>query len=306
MPVASPPEPTTSITFRAMGTSAHVVIFGPADAIELASIARTSIEDLERLWSRFLPDSDTHRVNRAAGRPVMVDRRTVDLLSCAIEGWVRTGGSFDPTVGGSVRAAGYDHSFDELAAVVPGRVQPAPTPIDVVVHPMASTITVPTGVELDFGGIGKGAAADLTVRALLEAGAEAAMVNLGGDLRADGRVPVEGWHVHLDCPGSPQHQDVRIGAGAVCTSSTVKRRWRTQDGDRHHLIDPGSGRSTGTDLRSATVIGARATQCEILATAAIGLGLAGATQLIESHDACGLLVDRDGALHAVGSIEDFR
>lgn len=303
----SPETMPASVTFRAMGTSAHVMVLGtgPAMAADLTTTARVVVDELERLWSRFLPDSDISRINRSPNRPVRVDSRTTDLVTRSIDAWALTGGRFDPTVGGSLRAAGYDRPFDELAPVTLGRWQPAPSPVDVVVQPIASTITVPIGVELDLGGIGKGAAADLTVQALLDAGAAGALVNLGGDLRAGGHGPLEGWNVRLACPGSRQERAIRISAGAVCTSSTVKRRWRTGAHDRHHIIDPTNGQCSTTDVQTATVVGAEATQCEVLATTAIGLGLERARLLIESHGASGLLIDDVGRLHEVGPLGDF-
>jgi thiamine biosynthesis lipoprotein len=308
MLLAPSPETTpASVTFRAMGTSAHVMVFGtdPAMVADLTTTARAVVDELERLWSRFLPDSDVGRINRSPNRPVRVDPRTVDLVTQSIDAWALTGGRFDPTVGGSLRAAGYDRPFDELAPVTVGRRRPAPSPVDVLVHPIASTITVPMGVELDLGGIGKGAATDLTVQTLLDAGAAGALVNLGGDLRAGGHSPLEGWIVRLACPGSREERTIRISTGAVCTSSTVKRRWRTDSHDRHHIIDPTSGRSSTTDVQTATVVGAEATQCEVLATTAIGLGLERARLLIESHGASGLLIDAVGELHEVGPLGDF-
>lgn len=304
---APPSTPPTSAIFDAMGTSAHVVVLAdrPGDAADLLDMARDSVDDLERCWSRFLPDSDICRINRTPNRPVRVDHRTADLVAKAIDGWEQTGGVFDPTVGRSLRAAGYDRPFIELTTPVAGAVQPAPSPIGVTVHRVASTVTVPAGVELDLGGIGKGAAADLTVRSLLDAGARGAMVNLGGDLRADGQRPIGGWRVVLDCPGGRQQRAIRIAAGAVCTSSTTRRRWATIDDERHHIVEPHTGRPTATDLCTATVVGAEATQCEVLATTAIGLGLVGARRLIESHHACGLLIDDAGNPHEVGPIGDF-
>ena len=73
-------------------------------------------------------------------------------------------------------------------------------------------VTLPLGVTLDPGGIGKGFAADLTAAALVEAGAAGALVDVGGDLSATGCPPAaEGWAVTVpdplrrsgSCCGSP-------------------------------------------------------------------------------------------------------
>ena len=57
---------------------------------------------------------------------------------------------------------------------------------------------------LDPGGIGKGYAADLVVSELRAAGAAGVCVNLGGDLRAEGRAPGGGsWVVGIEHPLRP-------------------------------------------------------------------------------------------------------
>ncbi len=183
---------------------------------------------------------------------------------------------------------------------------PSPTPLGVVVHPVASTISVPEGVALDLGGIGKGTAADLTVAALLDAGALGAMVNIGGDLRADGICPPEGWHIVIDHPGCPDRRELHIAAGGVCTSSTTKRRWMTPTGERHHILDAATGLSTDSGISSVTVLGAAAAQCEVLATTAIGLGRDQAKTLILDHETCGIITDDWGHQHVVGSLGLFQ
>lgn len=291
-----------------MGSGAHVVVLveQPARAVDLMRVAGSTIALLEQRWSRFLPDSDISRINSSPGVPVQVHETTLDVVTQAIDAWAQTGGVFNPTVGTSLIAAGYDRPFAELAPLTSATNQPASSPVEIEVHPIPRTVTVPTGVTLDVGGIGKGSAADYTVRVLLAAGARGAMVNLGGDLRAEGDSPAGGWEIILDCPGSSETRTIRIASGAVCTSSTIKRRWQTIEGERHHIIEPDSGRSTTSDLCTATVIGAEAAQCEVLATTAVAVGRTRSAALLEQHHASGLLVDHGGHVHDVGTIGTFR
>jgi thiamine biosynthesis lipoprotein len=269
-------------------------------------MARSSIETLEGLWSRFLADSDISRINANSGLPVRVDPLTIDLVALAVDACDQTSGVFSPTTGRSIRGAGYDRPFDQMARLVSGCDWPASPARDVEIHRTASTITVPAAVSLDLGGIGKGAAADHTVAALLDAGAEGAMTNLGGDLRAAGIPPAGGWQIRLDCPGSNDESALRIASGAVCTSSTVKRRWQTPDGERHHIMEPTSGASVESDICSATVVGATAAQCEVLATASVALGRTAAARLLEANQTSGVFVDYAGELHDVGMIRAYR
>ena len=55
------------LTFRAMGSDAHVIVVGGGPS--LVEQARRRIDDLERRWSRFLPGSEVSELTRRAGCP---------------------------------------------------------------------------------------------------------------------------------------------------------------------------------------------------------------------------------------------
>ncbi|HEX9311537.1 MAG TPA: FAD:protein FMN transferase, partial [Actinomycetota bacterium] len=78
--------------FPAMGTDVHVVLTG--GSVDHLETARELVDDLERRWSRFRPDSEISRLNEAAGRPVRVSAETLALLRLALEGARITGGRF--------------------------------------------------------------------------------------------------------------------------------------------------------------------------------------------------------------------
>ena len=61
------------LTFRAMGSDAHVIVVGgPADS---ATRARARIDELEQRWSRFIADSEISVLNRSAGEWVEIRAR---------------------------------------------------------------------------------------------------------------------------------------------------------------------------------------------------------------------------------------
>jgi ApbE family len=80
-------------SFAAMGTTCHVVVHGRPSLLEHAA---ARIAELERAWSRFLPDSEITRLNRAGSRPVAVGNDTFLLVSRAVESWRLTEGRYDP------------------------------------------------------------------------------------------------------------------------------------------------------------------------------------------------------------------
>jgi thiamine biosynthesis lipoprotein len=166
-------------------------------------------------------------------------------------------------------------------------------------------VTLPAGVRFDSGGIGKGLAADLVAQRLVDVGAMGALVNLGGDLRAIGAPPVsDGWVVGVADPVDPNMELFRIGlrAGAVATTSSLKRRWMTTSGETHHLIDPATGQPAVSDVVGVTVVAQEAWWAEAVTKALF----------IRGPDALGLyphthavMVTADGRRHFSSAFEEI-
>lgn len=288
-----------------MGSRIHVaVVGGPAG---LVAHAEPRFADLEARWSRFRGASEIRRLNRSAGSFTSVSPETMLLVERALEGWRLTDGLFDPTVLGDLIRAGYDRSLDELRRAPPGQ---APASCLVtgarMIELAGGQIRLPDGVGFDPGGVGKGLAADMIASELVELGAEGALVNAGGDLRAIGVGPDDGaWTIALSHPRRSEPVAlIGLDEGAVATSTTLLRRWRVAGADRHHLIDPASGRPVDGPLELASVVAAEAWLAEVWAKALL-LGPGDALGRLARSGLSGLVVDRDGRVTASAGLQAY-
>lgn len=290
-----------------MGTTAHLVMVGGERAGLEALVAR--LEDLERRWTRFSDDSELARLNRAAGSLTVLEPDTYRLLASAVEGWRRTGGRFDPTVASAMRANGYDRDFASVGPRSEVETLPAPGCAEIMLVPGSNAVRLPEGVELDFGGIGKGFAADLLAEEAVERhGAEGACVNIGGDARVAGRAPTtHGWIIELAITADRDDAALRVALadGAVCTSRVDLRTWSGPEGNLHHLLDPTTGAPTGTDMTAISVVAGFAAVAELVTKAAVVAGLDGAADLVEEFGAAAIAVDATGRRHTFGPIEAY-
>lgn len=316
---------------RAMGSDLHLLATGVDELLpELLDRAEALLVDLEARWSRFRPDSEISRLNAdASGAPFPVSAATAHLVRRAIEGYRLTDGLFDPTMLRALIAAGYDRPFDELPAVVTVPDLPGTTPLgraegdcsEIVVAD--NTVTLPAGLAIDPGGIGKGLAADIVVEALLAWGADGALVNVGGDLRCAGTGPAgadAGWVVAL--PGTPADGPavIQLAAGGIATSGCLRRRWatataaaatgRSDDGPAadvgtgHHLLEPLTGRPSPTAAPSVTVVAATAWEAEVLGTAVAARGSLPVDRSMLG-DALVVLTDVNGRRRSHGPLDRF-
>ena len=131
-------------------------------------------------------------------------------------------------------------------------------------------------------------------------------MNLGGDVR--GRDEPE-WE-RVDRLGRPSgahrpHRRVGIARGAVATSTTLRRRWLVDGERRHHLIDPGTGRPSESDLAFVTVVAGHAWMAEVLAKAILLHGTPGQFELLGGNGAAALAIDHDGRISASLGIDAY-
>ncbi len=301
------PLPVTDRRFRAMGSDIHLIVVGGPEGA--ADAAQRRIHELEGRWSRFLPDSEISVLNRRAGEWVTVSADTRLLVARGVDAFHLSGACVDPTVLAAVVAAGYDRSFDRLPVVT---APASPVPVTLLgcedIEMAGDAVRLPAGLGFDPGGIGKGVAADLVVTELRHAGVEGVCVNMGGDVRVEGTSPTGGaWSVAVEHPWSPVPMAVlHLAAGGVATSTTLKRVWFSEDGlARHHLIDPGTGLPSTTDLNMATVVAGEAWEAEVLAKAVLLRGAAHRFDLLGGTTSEALVVGADGQVRCTGGLRVY-
>jgi len=261
------------LQFRAMGTEMLVCVDNGSGRPppELTDVPGW-FEEWEQTLSRFRIDSELTRLNRAGDQPVPVSDVLWQVFQSAVIAEKATDGLVTPTVAGAVLEAGYDRDFKLLVGQILDSSERTPSPVksldSVTWDESDHSICLPEDVQLDFGGIAKGWAADQAVQRLVHHGS--ALMNCGGDIAMSGPL-LDGnpWEVGIHKPF-----DRSVGyigrmyftkACGVATSATDRRRWMQGNLLRHHIIDPGTGEPAKSDLVSATVVAPSAVEAETAA-----------------------------------------
>lgn len=260
--------------FRAMASHVQVIVVdGPPEA---RTSAERLVRQLESMWSRFDPDSDVTRLNHSGGHPTAVAGVTIVLVEKMTEAWQMTGGLYDPTVLPALISSGYTHSIGDpdAATTIPAAAigYRRRTIGDISIDHEQRVVTVPTGMTLDAGGIGKGLAADLVVAELLGRGAAGVLVSIGGDIAAAGQPPdADGWTIEIEDHLSTSRVSgrLRFTGGGFATSSTRTRRWTLAGTGQHHIIDPITAAPSQSNVVGATVLAPCGWQAEAHATALV-------------------------------------
>ena len=295
-----------SASFRALGTTALVAVAEPRTLGRARSVLEEELASVDAACSRFRSDSELALLNRSAGSAVRVSRRLFEAVRIALDASALTDGLVDPTVGATLRLAGYDRTFAEIRLRDGRFVRSSFAPVagwaSVALDPRRRTVRVPRGVELDLGATAKAQAADAAAQAAAEATGSAVLVSLGGDVAVAGDPPENGWPVRiaddhaapLDGPGPV----VSIAAGGLASSGTRVRRWATAGGELHHIIDPRTARPAVTPWRTVSVAAGSCMEANAASTAAIVLGES-ALGWLEERRLPARLAAEDGAVATV-------
>ncbi len=270
-------------TGRPMATDVSVQIAAtPAQAgaaREAADACMRWFEDIDTHLSRFKPESELSRLNRAAGQWFAVSELVFTAVTVAVQAAQASAGLFDPTLLRQLESLGYDRDFalirqsahplhiQQAQRETPRQPQPARMSYWQAIEfdQKRRRIRLPLGAQLDLGGIAKGWGADVALNrfCLPFLGA---LINVGGDLRVrGGPAPGEHWAIGIRDPraeaaatetsgesgethdkASPvspvSHVAVlRFSRGGLATSGAVKRWWLRDGERRHHLLDPRTG-----------------------------------------------------------------
>jgi thiamine biosynthesis lipoprotein len=305
---------------RPMATDVSVAISAPREQAEAASVAADAcmdwFDEVDACLSRFRPDSELSRLNRATNHWFAASALLYGAVTVAIQSAHASAGRFDPTLLRRIQALGYDRDFDEIAqreiAPVSGTAPPAPVgPREwraIELDPVRRRIRLPEHVQLDLGGIAKGWSADVALHRFCLP-FSGALINVGGDLRAyGGPAPGEGWSVGIrdprrelaagegSSPGADHVAILTFSRGGLATSGAV-RRWWLRDGKRaHHLLDPRTGNpielwidqdtvpntpESAPLIATATALAPTAARAEVAAKVALLRGYPQALRLVE-------------------------
>lgn len=258
--------------FDAMASPCVVMIDGDdrAEALHLARLAAAEASRIERKFSRYRADGVVATINASAGRPVPVDTETARLLDYAATCHELSDGLFDVTSGVLRRAWTFDGSSRVPDDATIEALRPLVGWSRVTWD--GATITLPAGMEIDLGGLGKEYAVDRAAGLIAAATASAALVNFGGDLDATGpRRGGKPWGVGIDDPdrtGEAALYRIDLPRGGLATSGDA-RRYVIHRGERlGHLLDPRTGWPVRNAPRAVTVLAPSCLEAGTLASLA--------------------------------------
>jgi len=295
-----------------LDTFCTITIHGDVDE-ELLGEAFSLLFELEALLSMTIEGSDIWRINNAAGEPVTVDPRTIEVIRAGLDFSEISNGMFDITVGRLSRL----WDFGSGTNFIPSdeEIEEALKSVDYRrVRIDGNTVRLRDG-WIDLGAIAKGFIANRVALFLIANGAEGALVNLGGDVVAAGtRNDGNPWRIALKRPSGLQHDIdnewlgvIEVSWASVSSSGTYERQFEVDGVLYHHILDTRTGLPVETDVVGATLITNSAIIGEGFSTLAVLLGSERAAELFEQVPGFigAVLILRSGEVQFFGDVEFY-
>jgi FAD:protein FMN transferase len=292
-------------SFRALGTTATVVVPDPTHADEAERLLRAETDAIDRACSRFRPDSELAHFHANAGRTTEVSSLLFEALDVAYSVAERTHGAVDPTVGKAMEALGYDRDIDRIESrpLQTADLGPVPGFRHLHLERKGKRARIPKGVRLDLGSSAKALLADRAALHIANALRSGSLVSVGGDIAVAGDPPPEGWVIGIavdSAAGADEaEQIVAIRQGGLASSSTEIRSWQMGSERVHHIVDPATGYTTAPYWRLVSASGNSCVDANALTTAAIVWGDR-AVEMLRPFEQPVRLLRHDGEVFTLG------
>lgn len=230
-------------TFMAMASPCDVLMEVEDESLaqEIVHAIANEAWRIEDKFSRYKKDNIIFQINHSDGETVAIDEETSRLLDFANELFEISEGLFDVTSGVLRQLWKFDGSDN-----VPEKNQVKKIVKKIgwqKVSREGCNITLPEGMEIDLGGIGKEYAVDRCVQIAQQKTKESVLVNFGGDLAVTtARKNEKFWSVGRLITGSDEAFGLfQLYRGAIATSGDA-HRYLLKDGIRYsHILNPLTG-----------------------------------------------------------------
>ena len=288
----------SSKAFTAMNTFMTISLYSQSSkkGNEACSQIEKRIKEIENIISTTLPSSELYSINNRdineSGNhgtadyegnyesnfdsyyPLQRKNEISELLDFSFFIYQKTDGAFNPALYPIIREWGF--TTEKYKVPSQQRINELLLKTDFnKIKFDDEQILIPQGMELDFGAVGKGYAADEALLIMEKNGIKSALLDFGGNIQAVGSKP-DGtlWRVGIK---NPWENGVvcalKVASKAVVTSGGYERFFEDENGNRYiHIFDPASGSPCQSDLESVTIVCNSGKYADALSTSLFVMG----------------------------------
>ena len=299
------PIEAIKISGPTMGTTYNITLYPtkekPLDSKQLQKQIDDSLKRINQQMSTWIKDSEISLFNKSEStdwHPVSAE--FVSVVEAAQSISTLSNGAFDITIGPLINIWGFGKDFKnnnpDDTTIAAAKENTGYQKLLVQTSPPALKKLTPK-LQINLSAIAKGYGVDAIAEQLANAGVDSYLVEIGGEIRANGSKPNKSlWRIAIEKPSTKERsiqQGLLLDNTGVATSGDY-RNYFERDGKRYsHTIDPETAKPITHQLASITVLHKSAMMADGLATAIMVLGEEKAKTFIADNKLSAYMISRD-------------
>tara|TARA_B100000941_G_scaffold281221_1_gene248433 strand:- start:482 stop:1477 length:996 start_codon:yes stop_codon:yes gene_type:complete len=273
----------------AFGTT-YSIILQSDNELQIKQLVESIVLRINKSMSTYVENSIISNIN--IGNQVEIDTDFENVFNASKLVWQQSNGYFDPTVGSLVNAYGFGPSepINSLNAKVIDSLLEFTGFSKIKISNNNTIKKDDKRTYIDFNAIAKGYAVDIISKELRELGYKNFLVEIGGEVFAEGINPLRGtmWTIGIDKPLQKQSIDfissIQIRGKGMATSGNYRKyKIDKNSGEKYvHTINPLNGLPVKSNILSATVVAESSMLADAYATALMAMPLNEGEKLVST------------------------
>ncbi len=270
---------------RTMGTFYNVSVYAPemdnAHHLQIHDGIDSVLQSINKQMNLWDPESEISRFNKMKSKDTLkISQDFARVHEISKEIWHQSEGAFDPTIGPLVDLWGFGAGSKDKKIPGPREIEACLeyTGYDLVELRENTLTKKDSRVRLDLAAVAKGFGVDAVAHYLINRGFENCLVEIGGEIYAEGEVKGRQWRLGIDrpadhaLPGEQLSSIISISGHGVATSGDYRNFYMDKGRRISHTINPKTGEPVTHALASVTVVAPDCARADAIATACIVLG----------------------------------
>ena len=273
----------------AFGTT-YSIILQSDNELQIKQLVESIVLRINKSMSTYVENSIISNIN--IGNQVEIDTDFENVFNASKLVWQQSNGYFDPTVGSLVNAYGFGPS-EPINSLNKKAIDSILEFTGFSKIKMSNNNTIKKDDKrtyIDFNAIAKGYAVDIISKELRELGYKNFLVEIGGEVFAEGINPLRGtmWTIGIDKPLQKQSIDfissIQIRGKGMATSGNYRKyKIDKNSGEKYvHTINPLNGLPVKSNILSATVVAESSMLADAYATALMAMPLNEGEKLVST------------------------
>ena len=273
----------------AFGTT-YSIILQSDNELQIKQLVESIVLRINKSMSTYVENSIISNIN--IGNQVEIDTDFENVFNASKLVWQQSNGYFDPTVGSLVNAYGFGPS-EQIISLNAKAIDSLLEFTGFSKIKISNNNTIKKDDKrtyIDFNAIAKGYAVDIISKELRELGYKNFLVEIGGEVFAEGINTLKGtmWTIGIDKPLQKQSRDfissIQIRGKGMATSGNYRKyKIDKNSGEKYvHTINPLNGLPVKSNILSATVVAESSMLADAYATALMAMPLNEGEKLVST------------------------